>query len=128
MVLISRSDRSTGALFEIRFARETVHPVQLAADSQMMGGPLPAASALARGPSADVSPSAAADAVQYFMNSRRDTFIFFLLGCLLAVEDYSPPFQASFPGQKKTRRAKPISHVTLFGFKTFKRVNSVTAR
>src|SRR6266540_1543780 len=76
MVLISRSARSTGALLEIRFASETVQPVQLAADSQMICGPLVLASAFARDPNVDVSPSAAADAVQYFINSRRVTFIF----------------------------------------------------
>jgi len=52
--------------------------VQLEADNQIMGGPFPAASAFASGPSADDSPSAAADAVQYLRNSRLDTFIFFL--------------------------------------------------
>ncbi len=79
MVLISRSERSTGALPEIRLARETVQPVQLAADSQIMGGPPPAARALPRGPSACCSPRIAADAVQYFMKSRLEIFINFLL-------------------------------------------------
>jgi hypothetical protein len=57
-----------------------VQPVQLEADNQMMGGPLPAANAFASGPSAEVSPRATAEAVQYFKNSRLVTFIFFLLG------------------------------------------------
>ena len=79
MVLISRSATSTGALLDIRFARETVQPVQLAAYSQIIGGPPVLASAFAREPSEDVNPSAAAEAVQYFMKSRLETFIFFLL-------------------------------------------------
>jgi hypothetical protein len=56
-----------------------VQPEQLAPLIQMIGGPLVLASALARGPSAEVSPNAAADALQYFMKSRLVIFIFSLL-------------------------------------------------
>jgi hypothetical protein len=73
--LISRSATSTGALPDIRFARETVQPVQPAALSQRIGGLSPTfARTFSRGPNADVNPSAAADIVQYFRNSRLDTF------------------------------------------------------
>ncbi len=83
MVLISRSVRSTGPLSDMRLANEMVQPVQLAADSQMMGGPSPAARTLPSGPRVDCRPSAAAEAVQYFKKSRLVILIglapFFLL-------------------------------------------------
>ena len=54
-----------------RLARETVHPVQLAPLSQMIGGPPPAARAFSKFPRTDrFKPRTAAEPIQYFMKSR----------------------------------------------------------
>jgi hypothetical protein len=52
-----------------------VQPEQQAPLIQMIGGPLLLANALVRGPSADVSPRAVADMVQYLTKSRLEMFM-----------------------------------------------------
>jgi hypothetical protein len=70
-----RSAASVGLLVAMRFANETVHPVQFAAAIQMIGGPPPVARALSRVPRVEwSSPRAAADPRQYFKKSLLVTF------------------------------------------------------
>jgi hypothetical protein len=77
-VLIRRSAAPEGLLVEMRLARDTVHPVQLAAEIQMIGGPPPVASAFSRLPKSDeLSPKVAADPTQYLRKSLLDTFTSF---------------------------------------------------
>jgi hypothetical protein len=84
--LTRRSATSVGAEVDTRLASETVHPVQLAALSQIMGGPPPAANTFSKLPNTDeLRPKAAADPRQYLRKSLRDTCIgisFFDYGCV----------------------------------------------